>query len=118
MSYRWVGNNVTPYLSSQLPPSTSDPAPTSTATLPQIEEILDISTLPPSFSSNAIDDEDFFSLIEPSNQIIIRAYSQDDTDDRILDDIKPTFVVMYEPCLEFVRRVEVGLRFSSLIFSF
>ncbi|KAL0062171.1 DNA repair protein RAD16 [Marasmius tenuissimus] len=47
-----------------------------------------------------------YGLIPPPQQVLIRAYS-DDTDDRMLDEIKPRFIVMFEPCMEFVRRVEV-----------
>ncbi|KAK7040936.1 DNA repair protein RAD16 [Paramarasmius palmivorus] len=49
-----------------------------------------------------------YGLIPPPQQVIIRAYS-DDTDDRMLDEIKPRFIVMFEPCMEFVRRVETML---------
>ncbi|KAF5388644.1 hypothetical protein D9757_004788 [Collybiopsis confluens] len=47
-----------------------------------------------------------YGLLLPAQTLLIRAYS-DDTDDRMLDEIKPRFIVMFEPCMEFVRRVEV-----------
>ncbi|KAJ3711019.1 hypothetical protein C8R42DRAFT_596493 [Lentinula raphanica] len=47
-----------------------------------------------------------YGLLTPAETVIVRAYS-DDTDDRMLDEIKPRFIVMTEPCMEFVRRVEV-----------
>ncbi|KIK60408.1 hypothetical protein GYMLUDRAFT_167820 [Collybiopsis luxurians FD-317 M1] len=47
-----------------------------------------------------------YGLLLPAETLLIRAYS-DDTDDRMLDEIKPRFIVMFEPCMEFVRRVEV-----------
>ncbi|KAG7090401.1 hypothetical protein E1B28_009520 [Marasmius oreades] len=49
---------------------------------------------------------EYYGLIPPAEQVLVWAYS-DDTDDRMLDEIKPRFIVMYEPCMEFVRRVEV-----------
>ncbi|KAF9075743.1 hypothetical protein BDP27DRAFT_953568 [Rhodocollybia butyracea] len=47
-----------------------------------------------------------YGLLPSAETLLIRAYS-DDTDDRMLDEIKPRFIVMFEPCMEFVRRVEV-----------
>ncbi|KAJ3805049.1 hypothetical protein F5876DRAFT_52472 [Lentinula aff. lateritia] len=47
-----------------------------------------------------------YGLLSPPQTVLVRAYS-DDTDDRMLDEIKPRFIVMFEPCMEFVRRVEV-----------
>ncbi|KAF5366845.1 hypothetical protein D9758_006483 [Tetrapyrgos nigripes] len=47
-----------------------------------------------------------YGLLPPAQTVLIRAYS-DDSDDRVLDELKPRFIVMFEPCMEFVRRVEV-----------
>ncbi|KAK7448452.1 DNA repair protein RAD16 [Stygiomarasmius scandens] len=47
-----------------------------------------------------------YGLLQPAQTVLVRAYS-DDSDDRILDELKPRFIVMFEPCMEFVRRVEV-----------
>ncbi|KAJ4473855.1 hypothetical protein J3R30DRAFT_3684817 [Lentinula aciculospora] len=47
-----------------------------------------------------------YGLLPPPQTVLVRAYS-DDTDDRMLDEIKPRFIVMFEPCMEFVRRIEV-----------
>ena len=49
-----------------------------------------------------------YGLLEPEETVLIRAYS-DDTDDRMLIEIKPKFIVMFEPDMDFVRRVEVSL---------
>lgn len=38
--------------------------------------------------------------------MIIRAYS-DDTDDQVLSEIRPRYIVMYEPNQDFIRRIEV-----------
>jgi hypothetical protein len=51
-------------------------------------------------------EEDWYGLIHPVESVIVRAYS-DDTDDRLLEELRPTFIIMFEPCMEFVRRVEV-----------
>ncbi|KAF8168566.1 hypothetical protein B0H34DRAFT_646899 [Crassisporium funariophilum] len=47
-----------------------------------------------------------YGLLPSEQTVLIRAYS-DDTDDRILTEIKPKFIVMFEPDMDFVRRVEV-----------
>ena len=52
------------------------------------------------------DFETAYGLLPAEQTIVIRAYS-DDTDDRVLAEIQPRFVVMFEPCVEFIRRIEV-----------
>ncbi|KAG5719298.1 DNA repair protein rad16 [Termitomyces sp. T112] len=47
-----------------------------------------------------------YGLIAPEQTILVRAYS-DDTDDRMLAEIQPKFIVMFEPNMEFIRRIEV-----------
>jgi len=56
----------------------------------------------------AHDFDDNYGLLPPEQTILVRAYS-DDTDDRVLDEIKPKFIVMFEPDMDFVRRIEVSL---------
>lgn len=54
-------------------------------------------------------DADFdiqYGLLPPQQTVIVRAYS-DDTDDQVLAEIQPKFIVMFEPSVEFVRRIEV-----------
>ncbi|KAI0819608.1 hypothetical protein BC628DRAFT_1401839 [Trametes gibbosa] len=54
-------------------------------------------------------DEDFdahYGLLAPPQTVLVRAYA-DDTDDQVLQEVKPRFIVMYEPNLEFIRRIEV-----------
>ena len=48
-----------------------------------------------------------YGLLKPEETVLIRAYS-DDADDRMLAEIKPKFIVMFEPDMDFVRRVEVS----------
>ena len=40
--------------------------------------------------------------------MLVRAYS-DDSDDRLLAELQPRFIIMYEPSHEFIRRIEVRL---------
>lgn len=47
-----------------------------------------------------------YGLLPPEQTIVVRAYS-DDSDDRVLAELQPKFIVMFEPSLEFVRRIEV-----------
>lgn len=54
-----------------------------------------------------------YGLMQPEQTILIRAYS-DDADDSLLAEVQPRFIVMYEPSLEFVRRVEVWLYLNAL----
>ncbi|KAI0321403.1 hypothetical protein OF83DRAFT_1168456 [Amylostereum chailletii] len=48
----------------------------------------------------------FYGLVPPEMTVLVRAYS-DDSDDRMLAEIQPRFIVMFEPNQDFVRRVEV-----------
>ncbi|KAH9846206.1 hypothetical protein C2E23DRAFT_853988 [Lenzites betulinus] len=54
-------------------------------------------------------DDDFdahYGLLAPEQTVLVRAYA-DDTDDQVLQEVKPRFIIMYEPNLEFIRRIEV-----------
>ena len=54
-------------------------------------------------------DDDFdahYGLLAHAQTVLVRPYS-DDSDDQMLQEIKPRFIVMYEPNLEFIRRLEV-----------
>ncbi len=48
-----------------------------------------------------------YGLLAPEDSIIIRPYGGED-DDILLQELRPRFVVMYEPNLAFIRRLEVG----------
>jgi DNA excision repair protein ERCC-4 len=55
------------------------------------------------------DDAEFescYGLLVPAQTVIVRAYA-DDGDDRMLAELQPRFIVMYEPNQDFVRRIEV-----------
>ena len=60
------------------------------------------------FGSGALEDEFdvHYGLLPPEETVLIRAYS-DDSDDRMLAEIEPKFIVMFEPNMEFIRRIEV-----------
>lgn len=47
-----------------------------------------------------------YGLLAPEQTVLVRAYS-DDSDDRMLQEMQPRFIVMFEPNLEFIRRIEV-----------
>lgn len=55
----------------------------------------------------------YYGLLRPEETVLIRAYS-DDTDDRLLSEIRPKFIVMFEPDMDFVRRIEVRWLLSSV----
>lgn len=48
----------------------------------------------------------FYGLLVPAQTVIVRAYA-DDSDDRLLAELQPRFIVMYEPNQDFIRRIEV-----------
>lgn len=50
---------------------------------------------------------DSYGLLEPEETVIIRAYGGED-DDILLNELRPRFVVLYEPNLAFIRRLEVS----------
>lgn len=58
-----------------------------------------------------LDFEQFFGLLSNEELVIIRPYL-DDEDDRMLEELRPKYIIMYDPDPAFVRRVEVS---SSLI---
>lgn len=63
------------------------------------------------------DFETAYGLLPAEQTIVIRAYS-DDTDDRLLAEIQPRFVIMFEPCVEFIRRIEVPLVSSGSMLTY
>ncbi|KAJ7062873.1 hypothetical protein C8F01DRAFT_985778 [Mycena amicta] len=47
-----------------------------------------------------------YGLLAPQQTVIVRAYGGD-ADDRMLAELQPRFIIMYEPNMDFVRRIEV-----------
>ncbi|KAG9242319.1 hypothetical protein BJ878DRAFT_426159 [Calycina marina] len=57
--------------------------------------------------ADPLDDmEDFYQLYEMQDLVVIHAYDGD-MDEHVLEDVKPRYIIMYEPDASFVRRVEV-----------
>ena len=55
------------------------------------------------FEDNA---DDYFELYDNEDVVVIFPYDGD-MDDRVLEEMRPRFVIMYEPNPSFIRRVEV-----------
>ncbi|KAJ2895371.1 DNA repair protein [Zalerion maritima] len=61
------------------------------------------------------DMDEYFTLYDPADLIVVHAYGESghgqgaDQDDRVLEEIKPRYIIMYEPSSSaaFIRRVEV-----------
>lgn len=62
------------------------------------------------FDETAFDE--YFGLLALDDLVVVRPYNGDD-DDRVLEELRPRWVVMYEPDAAFVRRIEVRRRRSS-----
>ncbi|MCJ1401674.1 hypothetical protein MMC11_004891 [Xylographa trunciseda] len=52
------------------------------------------------------DMEDYFELYEMSDLVVIHPYDGD-MDEHLLEEVRPRYVIMYEPDAAFIRRVEV-----------
>lgn len=66
---------------------------------------------PPADVSDDVFSEDtfnsYFGLISNEDLVIIRP-SMDDDDDRVLEELRPKYIIVYDPDQGFVRRVEVS----------
>lgn len=51
---------------------------------------------------------EYFGLLDAEQTVIIRAFAGDE-DDRILEELRPKYVIIYDPEPAFVRRLEVSL---------
>ncbi|ROT34765.1 DNA repair protein rad16 [Sodiomyces alkalinus F11] len=57
--------------------------------------------------ADPLDDmEDYYQLYEMQDLVVIHAYDGDQ-DEHVLEEVKPRYVIMYEPDAAFIRRVEV-----------
>ncbi|KAF7920732.1 uncharacterized protein EAE98_008761 [Botrytis deweyae] len=57
--------------------------------------------------ADPLDDmEDYYQLYEMKDLVVVHAYDGD-MDEHILEEVKPRYIIMYEPDTSFVRRVEV-----------
>ena len=52
------------------------------------------------------DTEDYFELYEMNDLVVIHPYDGD-LDEHVLEEVRPKYVIMYEPDAAFIRRVEV-----------
>ncbi len=52
------------------------------------------------------DMEDYYQMYEMSDLVAIHAYDGDQ-DEHVLEEVKPRYIIMYEPDASFIRRVEV-----------
>ncbi|PWW78470.1 DNA repair protein [Tuber magnatum] len=50
--------------------------------------------------------EDYYEFYEMNNLIVVHPYDGD-MDERLLDELRPRYVIMYEPDPSFIRRIEV-----------
>lgn len=55
---------------------------------------------------NDVEFDTNYGLLPSEQTVLIRAYS-DDTDDQVLSEVRPRYIVMYEPNQDFIRRIEV-----------
>lgn len=55
-----------------------------------------------------VQDEEEYGLLEDERVILVRTYG-DDGDDQLLAEVRPRYIVMMEPNMDFVRRIEVSL---------
>ncbi|KAI9838898.1 MAG: hypothetical protein M1819_004106 [Sarea resinae] len=61
----------------------------------------------PDVATDLLDDEEeFFEVYEMNNVMIVHPYDGD-MDEHVLEEVKPRYVIMYEPDAAFIRRVEV-----------
>lgn len=52
------------------------------------------------------DMDDFYQLYDMQDLVVIHAYDGDQ-DEHVLDEVKPRYIIMYEPDASFIRRIEV-----------
>ncbi|KAG8906750.1 hypothetical protein FRB99_006241 [Tulasnella sp. 403] len=70
-------------------PKQMQPAPAQDP--PEVEELLE---------------NNFFGLLTPEQVVLVRTYGEDG-DDQLLNELRPRYIIMYEPNQDFVRRIEV-----------
>ena len=62
--------------------------------------------LPREDIADTLEDEDFFELQEMGDLVVIHPYDGD-MDEHVLEEVRPRYIIMYEPDAAFIRRVEV-----------
>ncbi|CED82579.1 Structure-specific endonuclease ERCC1-XPF, catalytic component XPF/ERCC4 [Phaffia rhodozyma] len=84
--------SITPGINRQSSPSQTLLRPSAQDTMTEV------------FDPEAFDE--YFGLLQPEDLIVVRPYKGDD-DDQVLEELRPRFVVMYDPDPGFIRRIEV-----------
>lgn len=59
----------------------------------------------PSFTQ--VEFDNYFGMLSTEDLVVVRPYRGDD-DDKMLQELRPRFVIMYDPAPSFVRRLEVS----------
>ncbi|KAI2605041.1 DNA repair protein [Hypoxylon fragiforme] len=63
--------------------------------------------LKPDITADPLEDmDDYFELYEMQDLVVVHAY-EGDQDEHVLEEIKPRYIIMYEPDAAFIRRIEV-----------
>lgn len=72
------------------------------------EETPALRDLPPtSWSEEQLPEfDDHYGLLTPEQVVVVRSYG-DDGDDQVLGELRPRFIIMFDPNQDFVRRIEV-----------
>jgi len=91
-----------------VPSTDADPAATLLARAGVVEEENLDASMVQWLSERGLTPENFdseYGLLAPEDAVIIRPYGGED-DDILLQELRPRFVVLYEPNLAFIRRLE------------
>ena len=79
-----------------------------TATAVEPATVVDADDLDFTSTELLVDFDTNYGLLTPEETVVVRPYS-DDGDDSILAEMRPEFIVMFEPNMDFIRRIEVGV---------
>jgi len=50
--------------------------------------------------------DEYFGLCEVNQTVVVRPYAGDE-DDRVLEELRPRFIILYDPDPSYIRRIEV-----------
>ncbi|KAF7437499.1 hypothetical protein PC9H_004340 [Pleurotus ostreatus] len=77
-----------------------------TAAVVESATVVDADDLDFTSTELLVDFDTSYGLLTPEETVVVRPYS-DDGDDSILGEMRPKFIVMFEPNMDFIRRIEV-----------
>lgn len=86
--------------------------PTQAELLAMVQDLAGINILQPA-ADIAFDND--YGIIPPEQLIVVRPYG-DDADDMLLAELRPRWVIMYDPNQDFLRRIEVSVGTTFLYF--